>query len=59
MDIVIGDAIKPEEIAGYKNRTELTKVLRDRTFSLARQLPEPRTGYPQADREFVFRIKTG
>jgi len=53
-ELAIGDPIAPETIQQHANRSELTNILRRRTYELATKLPMPKAGYPQADREFNF-----
>ncbi|MEM9277831.1 MAG: lysophospholipid acyltransferase family protein [Pseudomonadota bacterium] len=54
IEFAVGEPVSPEEIASFKDRKELIRTLRMRTFSLASNLKQPKTGYPQHDREFSF-----
>lgn len=54
LEFVVGEPIAPDEIARFPDRKELIKTLRKRTYNLATQLKQPKTGHPQYDREFSF-----
>lgn len=54
MEFAVGDPISPEELAMIEDKDELMRMLRMRTYNLARNLKTPKTGHPQYDREFAF-----
>lgn len=53
-ELVVGEPVTPEEVSKFKDKADLNRYLRQETFALARSLKEPKTGYPQHDREFSF-----
>ena len=54
IEFVVGEPITPEEISIIQDRKELIRTLRMRTFNLASNLKQPKTGHPRFDREFAF-----
>ena len=54
LEFVVGEPISPEEISSFRDRKELIKMLRMRTYDLAPQLKKPKNGHPSFDREFSF-----
>lgn len=53
-ELAVGTPLTPNKISQFKEKSELNRYLRKKTFELASQLKEPKTGYPTFDKEFSF-----
>jgi putative hemolysin len=54
VDVAIGDPVPFAELEGFKERTEMMRELRRRTYALASALYAPPKKLPPFDREFAF-----
>ena len=53
-EFVVGEPITPEEMNHFKDKSALNLYLRQKTFDLAYNLKEPKSGHPRYDAEFSF-----
>lgn len=53
-EFVVGEPITPEEMNHFKDKSALNLFLRQKTFDLAHNLKEPKSGHPRYDEEFSF-----